>query len=268
MEATDTWYEYLLKRRGLSTGSGLVLICALSWLYLVQSAAGMAMDDMSMDMGGMSMMQLKPWTVMDFWLMFVMWTVMMVAMMLPSSAPMILIYSAIQQRGREDGGALAVGAFASGYLSTWIAFSLLATVAQWGLERAALLSPMMVSTSPTLGAVLLIAAGIYQFTPAKDVCLSHCRSPLAFITQHWQKGKAGALKMGVIHGAYCVGCCWILMGLLFVGGVMNLLWVAAIAFVVLLEKLLPFGTGAGRWAGGLLIAAGLALLVAGEPVSG
>ena len=143
----------------------------------------------------------------------------------------------------------------------WTLFSVAATAAQWGLDQAALLSPMMVATSPALGASLLIAAGVYQMTPAKNACLRHCRSPMHFISEHWRHGVDGAFKMGLEHGAYCLGCFWALMGLLFFGGVMNLLWIAAITLFVLLEKVLPIGVGGGRAAGAAMVLFGLILLV-------
>ncbi len=131
------------------------------------------------------------------------------------------------------------------------------------LERAALLSPMMVSASPWLGGGLLILAGVYQWTPLKNVCLVHCRAPITFLAHHWRPGRAGAFRMGLHHGLYCVGCCWVLMAMLFVFGVMNLLWIAALAIFVLLEKILPRGDLVGRVSGGLMIAAGLFLMFAG-----
>ncbi|MCH9030469.1 MAG: DUF2182 domain-containing protein, partial [Bacteroidetes bacterium] len=150
----------------------------------------------------------------------------------------------------------STGAFVSGYLAIWIIFSLFATITHWGLDQATLLSPMMVSNSVGLGAALLITAGIYQWLPIKNKCLHQCRSPVHFITTHWRPGTIGAFKMGLSHGAFCLGCCWVLMALLFVGGVMNLLWIAAIALFVLLEKVLPFGDVSGRVMGLLMITAG------------
>jgi len=146
----------------------------------------------------------------------------------------------------------------TGYLAIWTLFSLAATGAQWALDRAALLSPMMVASSPWLGALLLAAAGAYQLTPAKEACLRHCRAPAHFIAAHWRPGVAGAFRMGAIHGVFCLGCCWALMGLLFFGGVMNLLWIAAITLFVLGEKLLPAGRRTARWSGAaMILAAGL-----------
>lgn len=209
-----------------------------------------------------SMMTLRPWTTLDFALTFAMWTVMMVGMMVPSATPTALIYAAVARKAALQGAVLAPTIiFVSGYVAVWTVFSLLATVIQWGLEWAALLSPMMASTSPSLGATLLVGAGVYQLTPMKAACLRHCRAPAQFISQHWRPGRAGAFHMGIIHGAYCLGCCWILMGLLFLGGVMNLLWIAGITITVLAEKVLPFGNWGGRIAGSAAIAVGVAVLV-------
>ena len=193
--------------------------------------------------------------------MFVMWAVMMVGMMLPSAIPMTLIYGAVARKAAGQGTTLAPAAvFISGYIAIWTVFSAGAAFAQWALDQAALLSPMLVSNSPWLGAALLIAAGVYQMTPAKEACLRHCRSPAHFISEHWRPGWAGAFRMGLDHGAFCLGCCWALMGLLFFGGVMNLLWIAGITLFVLLEKVLPFGGRSGRFAGIAMIAGGLAVL--------
>ena len=210
-----------------------------------------------MDAMGMPDMALHPWTAHDFAMMLLMWAVMMVGMMVPSATPMALVYAAVARKARRQGTPVApTFLFVGGYVAMWCLFSVGATAAQWGLERAALLSQSMVATSPGLGAVLLGAAGIYQLTPAKDACLRHCRSPANFLSEHWRPGLAGAFRMGIVHGAWCLGCCWILMALLFVGGVMNLLWVAAIALFVLLEKALPLGDRGGRVAGWAMIAAG------------
>ncbi len=209
----------------------------------------------------MAMMSLHAWTTIDFGLMLAMWTIMMVGMMLPSAGPTTLVYAAVARKAAREGTPIApTAAFVAGYLAMWTLFSLGATFAQWGLEATALLSPMMVSTSPGLGATLLAGAGLYQLTPLKDACLAHCRSPAHFIAEHWRPGTSGALRMGLEHGAYCLGCCWVLMGLLFFGGVMNLLWIAGITLFVLLEKMVPFGAGGGRLAGaGMIMAGGVVL---------
>jgi predicted metal-binding membrane protein len=199
-------------------------------------------------------------------LLFFMWWIMMMAMMLPSAAPMILLFAVINRKQRDKGAPyVPTGIFAAGYLLVWGAFSLVAVSAQWGLERSGLLSSAMASTSVLLGAGLLIAAGVYQLTPLKHACLRHCRSPFAFITLHWRLGDLGALRMGIEHGAFCTGCCWFLMALLFYGGIMNLYWIVGLALYVLLEKTIPAGHWLGRIAGVLLIAWGGALMLVVVP---
>jgi predicted metal-binding membrane protein len=193
---------------------------------------------------------------------FAMWVVMMAGMMLPSATPTLLVYAAMVRKHAERGNVLpAVWVFAAGYLLVWAGFSLAAALLQAGLEHAALLTPMMSSASKPLSGILLLAAGAYQLTPLKDFCLSKCRNPLQFFMTQWRPGAGGALRMGMAQGAYCVGCCWVLMLLLFVAGVMNLLWVALIAAFVLLEKLVPAGRLTSRIAGAVLIGAGLYTLV-------
>jgi predicted metal-binding membrane protein len=250
--------EEALRRDRLLVVSCLLLVIVLSWGYLI-SGAGMMHE-----MGDMLMpMSMGPWTPAHAALVLAMWAVMMAAMMLPSAAPTILLYATIARRRAERGGpAGAAGAFALGYLCVWAAFSVAATVLQFGLERAALLSPMMQTTSRVLAGVVLIANGVYQWMPLKQACLRHCRSPLDFILTRWRPGAGGALRMGLDHGTVCVGCCWLLMLLLFVGGVMNLAWIAGIALFVLIEKLSPAGHWIGRGAGVLLIAWGVATLFA------
>jgi predicted metal-binding membrane protein len=247
--------EALARRDRLLVAAGVAAIAGLAWLYLVFLAPGMQ---------AMAMPALEPWSAVDFALMFVMWAVMMVAMMTPSAAPMILLHAAIiRRRPAPDRPIAATAAFTAGYIAVWTGFSALATALQWGLEQATLLSPMMVSTSPYLGGALLIAAGAYQMTPLKQVCLRHCRSPVGFLTGHWRPGAAGAFRMGLAHGQYCVGCCWALMALLFIGGVMNLLWIAALAIFVLTEKIVPYGILLNRATGGLLVLSGVWLIVQG-----
>jgi predicted metal-binding membrane protein len=223
----------------------------------MESMSGMSgMSDMPLS----SMLQVRPWAATDWAMMLIMWVIMMVGMMLPSTTPMILIYASIARKAARDGSPLAPTAvFAAGYLVMWSLFSIAATFAQWSLDQAALLSPMMVTTSPLLGAAIVVAAGIYQLTPLKDTCLDHCRAPVRFISEHWRPGIAGAFRMGAEHGLYCLGCCWVLMGLLFFGGVMSLAWIAGLTFFVLMEKLLPLPAGGARIGGGVLIAVGVAL---------
>jgi predicted metal-binding membrane protein len=245
--------EIVRKRDRAFVIAGLAGIAAIAWAYLVYLDRNMGNP-----MGGkMDVPPMQGWGAVDFVLMFVMWAVMMVAMMTPSATPMILMFSGITRRRHEQRNPLlATGAFLAGYLAAWTGFSAAATFAQWGLHRAAFLSPMMVSNNPVLGGMLLIGAGVFQFTPLKHACLAHCRSPLGFFLNEWREGMRGAFLMGIRHGAYCVGCCWLLMALLFVAGVMNLLWVAMIAAYVLIEKIVP----AGHWVGRAI---GLCVIVCG-----
>jgi predicted metal-binding membrane protein len=242
--------------------TGLVGITAAAWVYVVVLARGMASGSAGMPGHSMApamhaMAGLQPWTASEFGLRLGMWAVMMVAMMVPTAVPMTLLYAAVARKAAAQDNPLApTFVFVAGYIAMWAIFSVVATVAQRALDQAALLSPMMVSRSAWLGATLLIAAGVYQFTPVKNACLKNCRAPAHFLSRYWRNGRLGALRMGLRLGAYCLGCCWVLMGLLFVGGVMNLLWIAAIAAFVLAEKTIPFGAAGGRFAGIAMILAG------------
>ncbi len=250
----------VLKRDRAVVMVSLCGLTGLAWIYLVSLAGDMG--PISAADGVMASVALKPWTALDFILMFLMWAVMMVGMMVPSAAPMILLYTLVARRSRDQGHRFPpVGAFLGGYLVVWSAFSLMATVLQWALERLALLSPMMTSASPQFGGGLLIVAGVYQLTPLKDACLKQCGAPAVFISRHWRPGVRGALRMGLEHGVFCVGCCWALMGLLFLGGVMNLLWVAAIAALVLIEKLCPMAGLFRIFGGTCLVLAGLFVVI-------
>lgn len=237
----------------------LVLVVALAWLYLWRDAAAMGqMETMDMTMAGMHHAAGSVAIALGF----VMWTVMMIGMMLPSAAPTILLYGALVRKHGERGSVLpAVWIFTSAYLVVWTGFSLVAALLQAALEHAAFLTPMMVSASSGLSAALLMAAGIYQLLPLKDVCLRKCRNPIEFFATRWRAGGLGSFCMGIEHGMYCVGCCWMLMLLLFVAGVMNLVWVALIAGFVLAEKLLPAEKFTSRLAGVALVLSGLALLI-------
>ena len=235
---------------------GLGVIVALAWAYLLYMGWGME----HMDAGAaMSIMpHMISWNARDLALVFVMWAIMMAAMMLPSAAPMVLMFATLNRHRRDhEQTVVPVSAFVGGYLAIWTAFSGLATFAQWGLLEASLVTPMMASTSDLLGGGLLIAAGIFQFTSLKHACLAKCRSPLAFIMTEWRDGTGGALVMGLRHGAYCTGCCWLLMALLFVFGVMNLIWIALLSAFVLIEKLLPRARWLSPGSGVLLIAWGV-----------
>jgi predicted metal-binding membrane protein len=239
---------------------GLAGLSLLAWLYLFY-LVGM-MERMP---AGMAMVepQLRSWTAAEALLCFVMWAVMMAGMMLPSAAPMILIFSETHRKRASQGQPIvSTGLFVLGYLVVWTAFSLFATAAQWGLQSTALLSPTLLkSTSPLLGGAILIAAGLFQWTDLKRRCLTHCRSPLNFLLNDWRDGRVGAFVMGLRHGLFCLGCCWALMGLLFVTGVMNLLWVALIGGFVLLEKVAPFERWVSGGAGAVLAGWGLWLLL-------
>lgn len=254
---TDFALSGLLRRDRLAVAAGLAGAAALSWTYLVSASLDMygAMD------GPAAWMMHATWDGRYFFLIFLMWAVMMVGMMVPSAMPAVQIYLAVMRRSREPRGrpVLRAYAFAGGYLLVWSGFSLAATVLQWALSRVSLLTPMMESASPVLAGSVLAAAGLYQWSPLKKACLAQCRSPMAFLLRQWLPGPGGALRMGVRHGIYCLGCCWALMLLLFVGGVMSLLWIGAIAVFVLLEKLAPSGAWVGRITGAGLIAAGAAV---------
>lgn len=233
--------------------AGLVGVIACAWAYLVPTS----LDMYGRMQGAAAWMMEATWDPAYFLLIFAMWAVMMVAMMLPSALPTILIFHrAVRNDPKVRSPSRHMFAFVAGYSLAWCGFSIAATLLQWGLAQAALLSPMMVSASPWLGGAILIVAGVYQWTPIKTACLRHCRSPLGFLAEHWQPGMPGALRLGLHHGLYCVGCCWALMLLLFVGGVMSLLWIGAITAFVVLEKLAPYGAQGGRLSGIGLVLAG------------
>jgi predicted metal-binding membrane protein len=247
--------EHVLRRDRLIVAVGMAGVVALAWVYLVAGAGiDMSMADMPMEP--------MPWSTFYAALLFTMWWVMMIAMMVPSAAPMVLLFTAIKRKqGASVSPSIEAWIFLSGYLLIWAGFSLVAVSAQWGLERAGLLSMAMASTSATLGGVILLAAGLYQFTPVKSACLRYCQSPVLFLSRHWRPGVVGALRMGLRHGSYCLGCCWFLMALLFVSGVMNLVWIAGIALYVACEKLLPLGHRFSRASGVALIVSGTIVLV-------
>lgn len=238
----------IARYHAISIGA-LVVLTFAAWAWLL-IGAGMEMKPFlslapishgGSPMPGMPMAGPAAWSLSHFALIFSMWWIMMVAMMLPSAAPMILIY-ARAAANRQAGSQPATGSFAAGYLIAWGGFSLIAALLQRLLESAALLNPVIMgSQSRWLSAGILIAAGIYQFGPLKDVCLRHCRSPAQFLSIHYRARPIGALRLGLLHGTFCIGCCWLLMALLFVGGVMNLAWIALLSLIVAAEKLLPFG---------------------------
>jgi predicted metal-binding membrane protein len=238
--------------------AGLAAVIACAWAYVVPASLDMygRMD------GAAAWMMEATWNAKYVLLIFLMWVAMMVAMMLPSALPTILIFHrAVRNDPQVRSPATRMTAFAAGYIAAWTAFGLGASLLQWGLAEATLLSPMMVSASPWLGGALLVVAGVYQWTPLKYACLRHCRSPLAFLAEHWRPGMPGALRLGLRHGLFCVGCCWALMLLLFVGGVMSLLWIGGITAFVLVEKLAPYGAQGGRLSGVALVLAGAWVLI-------
>jgi predicted metal-binding membrane protein len=260
-----TLIERLVRRDQLIVSIALALIVLLSWIYLVRAAKAMqaASGEAAMH-AAMGMGSTESWSASGAWMLFFMWTVMMTGMMLPSAAPVILIVVGAYRRRGGHYAAVSTAAFTSGYVAAWTGFSAVAALTQAALHAAALMSPNMASQSVMLAGGIFVLAGIYQWVPLKNACLSHCRSPLYFISREWREGIQGAFMMGLRHGLFCIGCCWALMVLLFAAGVMNLLWVAGIALFVLLEKLLPGGPLVGRVAGVLLASWGLYLLVRGS----
>ena len=253
------------RRDRLVLAAALAAVVLAAWAWLI-AGAGMGMNAVEMTaMAGMDgwLMQPATWTAGYALMIFGMWWVMMVAMMLPSATPMLLLHARVA-RGAKAAGRVTLTStalFAAGYLLAWGGFSLLATSAQWGLEAARVLSPMLQTSNRWLGAGILLAAGLWQLTPLKAGCLRHCRSPLSFLVGHWRDGRLGALRMGLEHGVFCLGCCWFLMLLLFFGGVMNLYWIAGLAVFVLLEKTIPFGHWLARVAGIALVACGAVLAI-------
>ena len=238
----------------------------MAWLWILLGA-GTGMSAMDMFLGpsafGMAgMMAPAVWTLGYAGLMFIMWWVMMAAMMLPSAAPILLLFARINRKEKSAGSPfIPTGIFAAGYLVAWGGFSALATGLQWAFERLGLLSLMMATTSCWLGGAILLAAGVWQLTPIKGICLRHCRSPIGFLVQSWRPGRGGAFRMGLEHGSFCLGCCWFLMGLLFFGGIMNLFWIIGLAAFVMLEKTVPMGSWVGRIVGVGVAAWGVLLLV-------
>lgn len=251
--------ERLVERDRAVIAGALGVVAAAAWLYLLRTTPGMTGAG---GMSGMAMPQMRTGAPLQLVVLFTMWATMMVAMMLPSAAPMVLLFATVSRRRRErNAPAVPAVVFVAGYLLVWAGFSVGAALLQLVLHRAMLISPAMASTSPTLSGLLLFTAGAYQWLPAKQLCLTRCRSPLAFLGSEWREGPAGALVMGARHGLFCMGCCWALMLLLFVAGVMNVLWVAAIAVLVLVERLAPAGRRMGRAAGAACIAWGAWLVL-------
>jgi predicted metal-binding membrane protein len=246
-----TVLEAVLRRDRAVVLAILIGVIALAWIYILLGA-GTGMTAMGMVLGSdmanaPDVMMPVAWTLGYAGLMFVMWWVMMVAMMLPSAAPVLLLFAQVNRNKKPgDRPYVPTGIFAGGYLVAWGGFSALAVGLQWQLEQLGLLSPMMATTSYWLGSAILLAAGVWQLTPIKSICLRHCRSPMGFLVQRWRPGRLGAFRMGLEHGSYCLGCCWFLMGLLFFGGIMNLFWITGLVIFILLEKTIPMGLWIGR----------------------
>lgn len=265
MRRTDAWLEAALRRDRLIVLVALALVILLAWGWLLLGA-GMEMSALEMTrMAGMDgwLMQPALWSPAYALVMLGMWCTMMLAMMLPSAAPTLLLFARVNRKERGGAPLVPTAVFALGYLLVWAGFSLVAVALQWGLERARLLSPMLETSDRWIGAAILVAAGLWQLTPLKARCLRQCRSPLSFLASRWRDGRGGALRMGLEHGLWCFGCCWFLMALLFFGGVMNLFWIAGLALYVLMEKTLPYGHWLGRAAGVALLAAGVAVAFRG-----
>jgi predicted metal-binding membrane protein len=270
MSQESTAVEALLRRERFVVVAGLVLITALAWWW-VAIGGGTGMSVLAMTTWQfpppVHPSMIETWTPGYVLVMFFMWWIMMIAMMTPSASPMVLLYARAygheQRQGRLAPGIVPTFAFVLGYLLAWGVFSAIATGLQWSLERAGLIHQMLMwSINPLFSAAILIVAGLYQLTPLKRACLKHCRSPAQFLSQNFRPGVAGAAHLGWKHGLYCLGCCWFLMALLFVGGIMNLIWIAGLAVFVLIEKVAPKGELVARIAGvamvviGLLVAAG------------
>lgn len=273
-------FETVLRRDRTIVAVALAAIALLSWIYILMliwqmdhgmpvasggSMAGMSMGNMDMQhmaMAGMTALATPGCT--DLPVLLLMWSVMMIGMMTPSAAPMILLYARVARQAAAKGQPFAATSwFASGYLLAWIGFSLLASVAQIWLQRQALLTPAMDSSNRLFSGFLMLAAGLFQWGPLKDACLSECRMPLRFIQRHggFRREAGHSLRLGFVHGSYCVGCCWALMALLFVGGVMNMLWIAGLSILVLLEKMMPLGRALARVIGVALFLGGGWMLV-------
>jgi len=242
-------------RERLVINLAMVILTLLAWSVLMRSGSS------SSTMMPMSPAASGGWTASMALVSALMWCVMMVAMMLPSAGPMIVTYTRLHQRTIRGRAVAPTWCFLAGYLAVWTGFGLLAAATQWSLHQHLLLSSAMGSVNPSLGGGLLILAGLFQLSPVKQACLSKCRSPLSFLMREWREGTGGALVMGIRHGAYCLGCCWALMLLMFVGGVMSLVWMAGLALYVLLEKLAPRARSLSQLSGALLIGAGLSFLL-------
>jgi len=249
-----------LSRQGTIIVIAIVVLAGLAWLWTV-SGAGLSSSMGALERSSAHMGADAPGHA-SLLLLVAMWWVMMIAMMLPSAAPAILLYDRVRSANRGAAGIASAGLFLTGYLLAWLGFSLIATGLQVVGTLTAWIDPMSLAAGTARAhGILLLVVGIYQLTPIKDACLTQCRAPAAFLSRYWRPGHAGALRLGVLHGAYCVGCCWMLMMLLFVGGIMNMAWVAGLAVLVAAEKLLPFGKWIARGSGAAMVAWAGAILL-------
>ncbi|MDH4184008.1 MAG: DUF2182 domain-containing protein [Nitrospinota bacterium] len=253
----ESAFYKLMRRERMVTIIGIAMIAIMAWGYLAWMAFGMRADAASMVMPGAA-----SWSAPYALMIFIMWAVMMVAMMTPSAAPMILTFARVNADRSKGASVLGpTGLFTLAYILVWTGFSAAATFAQWGLVAMAQLSPMMATTDMRIGGVILIVAGLFQWTPLKHRCLEKCRTPIGFLMTEWRDGPAGAFVMGLRHGIFCLGCCWALMLVLFVVGVMNLVWIALLSVFVLLEKVTDAGRLIARIGGLALISSGIWLVV-------
>ena len=258
---TTPHLERLVRRDRLVAGCALAILTIFAWIYLGRMAVSMHAAATEAEMhAAMGMTPTDAWGPGDVASLFVMWVVMMAGMMLPSAAPMILLVAGTHRRQGGPHAQTRTAAFATGYLVAWTEFSLAAALVQAALHAGALMSSNMATQSTRVAGAIVLVAGVYQWLPLKHSCLTHCRSPLHFLSEHWREGVSGAFTLGLQHGLFCIGCCWVLMALLFAAGVMNLGLVAAVGALVLVEKLLKHGPLIGRLAGVLLVVCGLYLV--------
>ena len=251
MKFMNYFQQNYLGRDHLIVYAGLMVLFVISWSYMAYM--GWAMQNMHLvEMWMPPRANARPWQLYDFWMLIAMWAVMMIAMMTPSILPMVSLFLTVSKGKNSQGRAVVpTYIFLFGYLLAWFMFSVVISLIQYPLHKSGLLNPMMDSRSYLLSGGILVIAGIYQWTPLKDACLQQCRTPLSFLMTRWQEGRWGAIRMGVLHGIYCIGCCWALMAVMFSVGVMNVLWMIVIAIFVLAEKISPLSSVLFRWISGL-----------------
>jgi predicted metal-binding membrane protein len=257
-----TLLESALKHERVVTATLIVVIPLICWTWI----ALMAQDMYGTMLGPSAWMMTAEWDAPHLLLLWAMWAVMMTAMMLPSAAPLVLLYAGALRASGDGRVGGKTYALAAGYVLVWALFSVAATVLQRLLSTALVLTPMMEPSTSGVAAVLLAIAGLYQLTPLKAACLRVCRSPLSYLLQHWAPGTFAAFRLGALHGTYCLACCWALMLLLFAGGVMSLPWIAGLSLFVLFEKLSPFGERGDHLTGALLLIAAAGLVAHGARI--